>query len=295
MCNISNTKLSHSESAISVIHEFYDKKFMLYVEGDDDIPFWDEQFRKYVPTDFYKIEPVHGKENLAEYIMGIDNGTLTNVVVACDADYSNFLKNGIPKHRCIVRTYGHSIENTMFCPLSVAVYIRRITNTSNDYLGDINVWIEKFCNSAKALLPYEVKNAVDSDHAETLPKIFNNGYHYFKVSESNQDLDDDKISRFITSIDSIYNPDDISSIEKEIEADQRELRFLIQGHFFAEAIMNYIRNKVKKIKGKTISISNDSIYESFTDCKHSCNPICKDKLFLRDQIKSVYDYFVLIG
>lgn len=39
MCNISNTKLSHSESAISVIHEFYDKKFMLYVEGDDDIPF----------------------------------------------------------------------------------------------------------------------------------------------------------------------------------------------------------------------------------------------------------------
>ena len=49
MCNMNDNKLAHSDSAISIIHKFYDKKFMLYVEGDDDISFWDEQFRKYLP------------------------------------------------------------------------------------------------------------------------------------------------------------------------------------------------------------------------------------------------------
>lgn len=294
MCNMNDNKLAHSDGAISIIHKFYDKKFMLYVEGDDDISFWDEQFRKYLPTDFYEIEQVHGKDNLAEYILGIANGALTNVVVACDSDYSKFFKDKIPEHGCIVRTYGHSIENTMFCPLSIAVYIRRMTNTSNDYLGDIIEWVEKFCNSAKVLLPYEIKNAVDSFHIDNLPKIFNNGYHYFKTSATNQDLDDGKISQFIASINTNYNQDEIFAIEEDIESDERELRFLIQGHFFAEGVMNYIRNKIKKIKGKSISISNDSFYESFIDCKHTCNPLCLDKLFLKDQIMGVYDYFAQI-
>ena len=44
MNNFNKNKLVHSNSAISVTHEFYNKKFMVYVEGPDDVPFWDEVF-----------------------------------------------------------------------------------------------------------------------------------------------------------------------------------------------------------------------------------------------------------
>ena len=42
---MSNSKaFVHSGQAISIIHRFYNKKFMVYVEGPDDIPFWDDKF-----------------------------------------------------------------------------------------------------------------------------------------------------------------------------------------------------------------------------------------------------------
>ena len=76
MNNIDENKLEHSNEALNITHQFYDKKFMLYVEGDDDIVFWDENFRRYMSSDFYEREQVHGKENLERYIIGIKEGTV---------------------------------------------------------------------------------------------------------------------------------------------------------------------------------------------------------------------------
>ena len=39
MNNIDENKLEHSNEALNITHQFYDKKFMLYVEGDDDVEY----------------------------------------------------------------------------------------------------------------------------------------------------------------------------------------------------------------------------------------------------------------
>ncbi len=132
---------------------------MLYVEGDDDISFWHLQFNRYISEKEYEIQKVDGKENLDPYINGILNGDMENIVVACDSDYTEF-QEGQLSHICIVRTYGHSIENTMFCPVYVAKYLRKFTKTTTDYTQDIRSWFENFCNSANCLLPYEIKNTL---------------------------------------------------------------------------------------------------------------------------------------
>lgn len=105
MNKIENNQLVHSAAAINVTHQFYDKRFMLYVEGDDDIVFWDEHFKKYMPSTFYEIEQVHGKENLTRYIEGIKDGTLQNVVVACDSDFTLFLEIDPLNSPFIIKTY----------------------------------------------------------------------------------------------------------------------------------------------------------------------------------------------
>lgn len=151
MSNFDDGQLFHSNRAINVTHQFYDKKFMLYVEGDDDVVFWDEHFRKYMPVEFYEIEQVHGKENLGRYIEGIKTGKLSNIVVACDSDFTFFMDVNPLDNQFIVKTYGHSIENTMFCPYSIATYIRRLSKTSEDCLSEVLEWLEVFASSAKKI------------------------------------------------------------------------------------------------------------------------------------------------
>lgn len=291
MNNMENNQFIHSNRAINVIHHFYNKKFMLYVEGDNDIVFWDENFRKYMPSDFYQIEQVHGKENLETYITGIKDGSLKNVVVACDSDFSNFSETKLYNNIFIVKTYGHSIENTIFCPYSVAEYIRRLSKTSFNYLPEVIEWFNVFCSSAKKLLPYEIENNINPTHCAELPKIFNKGFMYFQSNQEKTYLDEEKINTHIQSITTDFDLYRISDIEQKINDEQHEIRFLIQGHFIADAIMNYIRLRVKQIKGKTVSLSNDAIYASIVDCKNPCTPLCNDKLFLKEQILRIYYYY----
>lgn len=248
MCSLDNYEFSYSNQAVSTVHEFHEVKFMLYVEGDDDLTFWNLQFGRYIPENEYEIQKVDGKENLEPYITGILDGSITNVVVACDADYTDFMDDR-PTDICIVRTFGHSIENTMFCPFAIAKYIRKCTNTTVDYEADVNSWITTFCTSTKCLLPYEIKNFIDPKHCERPPKILKDKYHFLKVSDRCCYLDDDKISTHISSFSTHYNPEDITLINGKINTCTKELRYIIQGHFFAEGMMEFIRSKVKSIIG----------------------------------------------
>lgn len=291
MSNFENNQLIHSNSAINVTHQFYNKKFMLYVEGDDDIVFWDEHFRKYMPSELYEIEQVHGKENLNRYITGIKNNTLNHVVVACDSDFTFFLDMNPLDNPFIVKTYGHSIENTMFCPCSIAAYIRRLSKTTANYLPEVMEWLNKFCTSALQLLPYEIENEINPTHCEVLPKVFNKGFCYYQNSREKINLDETKVYNYIQTIAQDFNSDKILELRQQINECQREIRHLIQGHFIADATMNYIRMRVKQIKGQSISLSNDAIYESIVDCKLNCSPMCEDKLFLKQQIEYIYHYY----
>lgn len=291
MNNIENNQLVHSACAINVTHQFYDKKFMLYVEGDDDIVFWDEHFKKYISSTFYEIEQVHGKENLARYLVGIKDGTLQNVVVACDSDFTLFLDIDPLNSPFIIKTYGHSIENTMFCPYSVAAYIRRLSKTTVDYSREVLEWLTEFSDSAKKLLPYEIENEINPAHCSDLPKVFNKGFCFYQDKHNKIYLDKDIIDNYIKTIISNYSPDRIQEIVAKINEGKRDIRFIIQGHFIADAMMNYIRMRVKQIKGQSVNVSNDAMYESIVDCKHSCSPLCNDKLFLKAQIEKLYEYY----
>lgn len=291
MSNIENNQLIHSNDAINVTHKFYDKRFMLYVEGDDDIVFWDEHFRKYISSELYEIEQVHGKENLNRYITGIKDNKLSNIVVACDSDFTFFSEITSLDNPFIVRTYGHSIENTMFCPCSVAAYIRRLSKTTTDYLPEVVEWLNQFCSIAQKLLPYEIENEINPTHCAELPKVFNKGVRYFQNTETKINLDEDKVNTYIRSIAQNYNPDKITKIERQIKECPYETRYLIQGHFIADAMMNYIRIRVKQIKGQSITLSNGAIYESIVDCKLICSPLCEDKLFIKQQIERIYHHY----
>lgn len=78
--------LTYSDSALGVKAAFYNKKAMVYVEGTDDIIFWEQFFDKLV----YKVEDVGGCGNFNAYIQRLNNGE-KSFVVAGDLDYSPYM------------------------------------------------------------------------------------------------------------------------------------------------------------------------------------------------------------
>ena len=289
MSKINDNSLPYSDDALSIRHAFFNKQFVIYVEGVDDIPFWDACFSKFLPSSLEKgfvIEDVGGKERLLEYVEGVKNGTLTNIVVACDSDYDYSFGGQVP-HVCVVRTFGHSIENTMFCPKSLVTYLKRIVRTINDLSSCVFEWLEKFVLDASQLLPYEIENSINPEHSEELPKIFNLGF--FQLSENGAiDLSTQKISSLLTKISPKYSEEKIAFLSEQIKNSDIDNRFYIQGHFYASTVMNFIRIKGNKLsKQKIGSLSKEALYAYFCDCNQSCSPICDDMSFIKNQILQV--------
>ena len=91
----------HSDDADNVTHMFYDADVMVYVEGQDDLPFWDLIFNFF---DYQvEVQDVGGSKELKKYTEKIKNGEL-NAIVACDSDFE--VLKGESAHKNIIRTYG---------------------------------------------------------------------------------------------------------------------------------------------------------------------------------------------
>lgn len=284
---MSNSKaFVHSDQAISIIHRFYNKKFMVYVEGPDDIPFWDDKFSAEIPSSNYEIENVNGKENLDAYIVGVLSGNIKNVIIACDEDYGIYQGGNCKTHPQIVRTYGYSIENSMFCPYRISAYIRVLARNRVDYTSEVNDWYDVFCKSAKRLLPYDILNS--TMHCSPYPCFGDNCCRFLKSNES-ASLDDNKIDEWITRISTTFPEDKVISMIGVIDNDNRSLRYVIKGHFLTNAVINLIKRKVHEATSQHITLSNDAIYAQFVNCKRVCGGECEDRKYLSFQIKKAIE------
>ena len=111
-------KFQYSSSAINTVNKFHRIENIVYVEGQDDLVFWDKVFSYYKFPSF-KIKIAGGKTELTSIIKSILKNEVT-IIVAIDSDYTcifGYRKN----HPQILYTYGYSIENSIFSPFCSAL------------------------------------------------------------------------------------------------------------------------------------------------------------------------------
>lgn len=99
--------LFYSDDALNVRNVFLRVKTIVYVEGDDDVPFWEEVFSR-IPEASFEIETAGGSNQLDLYIDKIVSGHL-QAVAARDSDFLRHLGNTKDDPR-ILYTFGYSIE-----------------------------------------------------------------------------------------------------------------------------------------------------------------------------------------
>lgn len=282
-------KLTHSDDAISVTHEFYNKQYMVYVEGDDDVSFWDSVFSK-VASDKYEIESLNGiSGEMQTYIKKVTDGVIINVIIACDKDYTTYLETDPYDNQYIVTTYGHSIENTMFCPKNIAVYIKRLSKNTIDYTDIVNNWYDSFCKIADILLPYEIANFVNTWNGSTkeMTSFFGKNCCRFLDDADLSKLDENKVVDFVNTHKSEYDTDFISNIKDKIKEDNRNHRNIIKGHFITNGVMNLI-TKTTKAAGHETKVESKQLYATFCDCITPCSTLCIEKMQLIEKIRPLF-------
>jgi len=276
---MSNNSLLYSTNALNVKSLFFNKRVCIYVEGKEDILFWDKIFSSVYLHNTH-IEDTNGVEGLRDYMDKIIDED-AQIIVACDNDHSPFLKDHKYASPRIVKTYGYSIENTMYCINNINQAVRRYSKTRKDFKSEIVNWYQTFCDNCSVLLYYDIAN-----HRFTKKtQVFGDKCNRFLPSHDASVPSIEKITRHINMIKDEFTVNEIDECVKLVEKDRRELRFLIKGHFLTNGVMNIIKQIVRNETGLNISVNLESFYSLTINCIVSCNNKCEDITALHERVK----------
>lgn len=248
----------YSTEAKNVKNQFYGVEKLVYVEGDDDVPFWEFVFEKL--ADFtVEVGSVGGKAGLKKHIEPIVSNT-AEYLVAMDSDFDHFIE--AEKHPNIISTYGHSIENTLINNKTIYRIIKNVAKLSIKEVPkkSYELWLKNLNETIKPLVLLDLINDTEGLGFKIFPEHFNNNNTFMK-SKNSCEFCKDKINNHIEQLSIKVSKKKLK--EKEKLLDEKGLNYydIFRGHFFISAVIKFIKVQVKKFK-KNASISLEMLYSN---------------------------------
>lgn len=271
---MANNNLVYTTSGLRVKAAFYNKKAMVYIEGEDDIFFWEQFFG----TKKYQVQDVGGCKNFERYYDLINDG-LKTFIIAEDSDYKGFIYCGTSP--LIIRTYSHSVENMMYCPKNLNHMIQRHCRSKVSCLRSINAYYADFMQKCHKLLVLDVANYIFGKGVKVLGDTCFRFLDQTRLPYINQDA----VDNYYNSIVGKFTEEEIDEAERRIASDEREERLMIKGHFLTEAIRLFVDGYIKQNSNKNPRIDGDNLYALLVECIKVCEPECMERKFIQDQIK----------
>ncbi len=270
--------LDYSIEALEAKGLFYNKTITVYVEGKDDPLFWDNLFN--IAEIEAHIEDVGGSEELEKYIKNIIDSN-AEFYVATDNDHNDFLDD-IAVHPKIIRTYGYSIENTMYYSYhEIENTVSKFCRKKVDISSDFNNWLTDFTSSVRDLIVLDIANHKFKKGIS----IFGDNCYRFLKGQKSYEICSVKTEKFIESVKPYFSANEISTVEDLINGTEKELWFHIKGHFITHAIINLIKKLVLKNSGQAISLTPDFLYTLTIDCKEDWNNRIDLKVVIEEIMK----------
>jgi len=245
----------YSDGALNVYSLFHNAEKMLYVEGDDDRAFWDVIFNKFGVSNI-EIQEVGGDEELRKMIKKINDNEV-DAIAAKDVDFS-ILDEDYQVTDKVITTYGHSIENSLVCPVILRKVIRshgRVALNAEEQSKCIE-WLDEFLDSFNSLIVYDAINEITKSGKSIL---FNNCSGFMKTRLSPFPCDN-KIENHIASrnLDADFMQH-FEEVEQKIEGTDRAVSDFMRGHFLFSAAIRFVNSMILS-KGSNKSASNDAFY-----------------------------------
>ena len=251
--------LEYSKEAREVKGLFYNKEFTVYVEGKDDPLFWSNVFD--LAEIEAHIEDVGGKNELEKYYNQIVNDN-AEFLIATDNDNSEFLNDTV-NHPNIIRSYGYSIENSMYYfkqPIenTISNFCRKRLDISNEFED----WLDAFSANVYDLIIYDIAN----NRFGKGVSIFGDNCYKFLKGQKSHEICSTRTTEFIDSVKESFTEAEINEVKELVNQSEKELWFLIKGHFITHALINLIKYTVKRNVGSYPSMTPDFLYSITVDC-----------------------------
>lgn len=269
--------LSYSSGALDTLPHFHRKKFVVYVEGQDDVVFWNKVLNRFGLKDFV-LKEAGGAQEIEKYIHAIINDD-SAIAVARDCDYTDLLGTQFD-HPRILYTYGYSIENTLYCPANIANMIALHARTMADYETEVAEWLTRFADDAKGLLTFDFANAASEKGFEVLGE----NCHRFLASPKAHSLDNAKLRVFIAKLEKSLSASEVSDAQHVIATSTKPLVQIIKGCFLTHAIMNFVKWKVRSESARKIQLSLEHFFVTLVN---QFDTLCSNTLDMLELKNSV--------
>lgn len=247
----------YSDDALNVIGAFYSAERMLYVEGDDDVVFWEYMLGKFGRREF-KVQSTDGVKELNKYIKKIAANEI-NSSAARDSDFTEIGGVNCYSPR-VARTYGHSIENTIISAAVICKIIRSHGRVPGRLVDEEHCenWLMGFYRDFEDLVIYDAANEVAG---LGIPVLGLNCTKYMKGKLSCIP-DEAKISGKLQELNERKElVEKAETIRKAIARSARECCHFIRGHFLSSAALKYVNNTIKRA-GSAKNASTDAFFSS---------------------------------
>lgn len=249
--------LEYSDAALNVRAAFFGASKMLYVEGEDDIIFWEHILQAFGKSG-YEIEEVGGIEELKKKIAKIESGAIDSVA-ASDSDFAKLDPQRSAVNNVIV-TYGHSIENSLINPRSLhrlaRVYGRLPTGLISEQ--DFGDWLDDIEAHFTDLVIYDATNQLHGLGAAVL----SDNCSRFMTSQQACSPSTAKITAMVSQL--ANNPNlaaHIPAVKTIFATSGHRILDFMRGHFLASAAMKKV-NRLMERNGARKSVNNDSFTSS---------------------------------
>lgn len=271
--------LSYSSGGLDSLPLFHRRTYVVYVEGPDDLPFWEFVLAAFGLESFI-VKPAGGAPELDRYAKAIvDDGV--SIVVARDLDYADLLGDKID-HPRIVYTYGYSIENTLYCPKNLAAAIALYTRSPNTFEDDARDWLQYLASGLRQLVIMEVANL---KNRRGIRVMGDNCYRFLQGRSCK--LDATTVSSHEASIAAFFTDEETDEARALVAGSARPLVYLIRGHFLTNAVKRFIESRIERERGTRMSISHEALYAQLVgQLRASClEP--EDQTHLQEQVDAL--------
>jgi hypothetical protein len=235
-------RLEYSVEALNSLHKFYRADRIVYVEGPDDVPFWETIFDVFASFEV-EIQDLGGSAELDKIVVKILTEGL-DIIVARDADYL-FILGEYVEHPNVVYTFGHSMENSVFTPEVVHRAARLLCKSNAITLTDCRAWLEHICDCSVPLTLCGIASRISDLGLVAFPD------NAAKVLRDNNrcEIDSEKMTVYRSNLEKNVSGALLSRAEQIVSDSSRDFCDLIKGHFLRSATYHFLTAKMKNFGG----------------------------------------------
>lgn len=278
--------LTYSSTALSNLKKFHEKGIIIYVEGPDDLHFWQKIFSHF-SFENIKIKPAGGKDEIKKYSESIIKDG-ADVVAVMDSDMDDALKTQINNPR-IIYTYGYSIENSLCNSTTVAKTLALCARV--DYTSKLKAQVELWKRRLEAdMKPLIILTLADKKFSKGVGVI---SHHCHSLTHtSSYEIHPTLAQEFHNNKKPHFEEVQVAEAEMLVNRYKKPLTYLINGHFMLAITAKYVKKEVASLRRiSNYRLDNEFLFNLLVSQINIASDLRKaDFSFIKkqiDQVKSV--------